>query len=62
VHFLKLVSRDRAEKMVTLFVGGQHSQFPDNAVGDIGVALRAAKTFAEAGRPDPSCVWSKDPE
>jgi hypothetical protein len=62
MSFLNLLSRHRADKVVTLFVGGQHSQFPDNAVVDITLALRAAKTFAEAGQPDPSCLWSKDPE
>jgi hypothetical protein len=62
MHFFNLLSRDRADKTATLFVGGQHSQFPDNTVVDIALALRAAKTFAETGQPDPSCMWSKDPE
>jgi hypothetical protein len=62
MRFFNLLSRNRADKTVTLFVGGQDSLFPDNTVVDLALALRAAKTFAETGHPDPSCKWSKDPE
>jgi Immunity protein Imm1 len=57
MSFLNLLSRDKADQKVTLFVGGQDSLFPDNAVVDITLALRAAKAFAETGQPDPSCKW-----
>jgi immunity protein Imm1 of predicted polymorphic toxin system len=58
MEFLNLMSHDRADKTVTLFVGGQDGPFPDNTVVDITLALRAAKAFAETGQPDPSCKWS----
>ena len=58
MQFLNLMSRDRADKTVRLFVGGQDGLFPDNSVVDIALALRAAKTFAETGQPDPLCKWS----
>jgi hypothetical protein len=58
MHFLNLLSRDRADKMVTLFVGGQDGPFPGNTVVDLTLALRAAKAFAGTGQPDPSCKWS----
>jgi Immunity protein Imm1 len=61
LHFLNLLSRDRADKMVTLFVGGQDGPFPDNTVVDLTLALRAAKAFAQTGQPDPSCKWSQLP-
>ena len=32
MSFLNLLSRDKADQTVTLFVGGQDSLFPDNAV------------------------------
>ena len=59
MSFLNLLSREKADRTVTLFVGGQDSLFPDNTVVDIALALRAAKAFAETGQADPSCKWSQ---
>lgn len=59
MSFLNLLSREKADRTVTLFVGGQDSLFPDNTVVDIALALRAAKAFAETGQADPSCKWAR---
>ncbi len=59
MSFLNLLSRDEADRTVTLFVGGQDGLYPDNTVVDITLALRAAKAFAETGQADPSCKWSQ---
>ena len=59
MSFLNLLSRDKTDRTVTLFVGGQDSLFPDNTVVDINLALRAAKAFAQTGEADTSCKWSR---
>lgn len=58
MEFHNLLSGDRAEQVVKLFVGGQDGLYPDNTVIDITLALKAARGFAETGQPDPSCKWS----
>jgi len=58
LDFHNLLSSGDAREEVKMFVGGQDSLFPGNTVVDLGLALKAAKTFAETGQPDATCKWS----
>jgi Immunity protein Imm1 len=42
---------------VTLYIGGQDGEFPDNFIVDIATAMLAAKTFAKSGQLNSTALW-----
>jgi hypothetical protein len=56
-NFFTLLSSDRSEGKLLLFVAGQEGDYDKKIVVDLQSALTAAKTFAEHGKVDTTLEW-----
>ena len=58
--FYNLINPNASPGKTLLVAGGQRGDYANKQLVGFENAIRAAKSYAETGQPDPTLVWEKD--